>query len=125
VFDWDGRSFTPVTAWQPADPLWSFLLQRNGPPRDLRGLPEGEWKAEVALGHAFWASLLSNGRGGGDVRFHLASESDSNAAAPTELTPRSFPLSFGVKMQPHWLGLLSRNSWQKLSDLPELHLQAS
>ena len=111
VFDWDGTNFTAVTCWRAADPLWSFLLDRNGPPRDLRGLPEGEWRAELELGHAFWLEIS-----GSELRFRMAVRGESPAGGP------SYPLSFGVKMPSHWMDLLGKNSWTSLDAVPGLEL---
>lgn len=109
VFDWDGRTFHPVSCWHPAEPLWEYLVSRHGSPR---ALALDELPAAVEMGHAFWLCQA----GDETVGF--------SPVLPAQLRREADPgrraLSFGVRLQEHWYGLLSDNPWGKAEAVPHL-----
>lgn len=107
VLDWDGKTFHPVRCWHPSEPLWEFLVSRQGPPLCLR--PE-ECPAAAEMGHGFWLDE----RGGGRVVFSPMQPRDQRPMAGR------LPLSFNVRLQEHWYRLLNDNCWPTIADVPSL-----
>ena len=106
VFDWDGKAFQPVQCWHPSEPLWEFLVSRQGSPLRLR--PD-ECRAAAEMGHGFWVDQ----RECGGVRF--------SPMQPSDLAHLSgLPLSFNVRLQEHWYRLLNDNPWPTIADIPRL-----
>jgi predicted phosphohydrolase len=113
VFDWDGKAFRAVTNWHASQPLWEFLVQRCGPPVPVAA---EQWKAAVQLEHAFWLEVA-----GEEIRFVAASDRDRVPGERQEdPLVRRWGLTFGVRIQDHWIWLLSDNPWEKLGDIPHL-----
>lgn len=107
VFDWDGKALHPVRCWDPAEPLWDFLVQQHGRPKKVTAKA---WKASVELGHAFWVEAKE-----GAVRFTPGWQDDWLTDARGL---ERWPMSFDVRLQEYWYRLLSRNRWSKVQEVP-------
>lgn len=109
VFDWDGKAFHPVQVWHAGEPLWEFLVARQGAPR-----PASLHGGATELGHAFWMEEQS----GGGIR--VSPRRPGETESPEG--PRRQGLTFGVRLQDHWYRLLSDNPWKDFAAVPHLGL---